>query len=57
MGKGGPEGLLGETGLLEALAAFIAFAEAFFLEALGAFLEGALDAFFALDFFAMNIPT
>jgi hypothetical protein len=57
MGKGGPEGFLAGTGLLGALEGFLSFAETFFLEALGAFLEEALDAFLALDFFAMNIPT
>jgi len=57
MGKGGPEGFFAGTGLLEALEGFFAFAETFFLEALAAFLEEALDAFLPLDFFAMNIPT
>ena len=57
MGKGGPEGFLAGTGLLEAFEGFLALAEAFFFKALGAFLEEALEAFFALDFFAMNIPT
>jgi hypothetical protein len=49
IGKGGPEGFFAGRGLLADFDGFLAFGETFFLEALG--------AFFALDFFAMNIPT
>jgi len=57
MGKGGPEGFFAGMGLLEPFEGFLALGEIFFLEALGAFLEEVLDAFLALDFFAMNGPT